>query len=76
MVPEWRAKYLDYKVSKLDFSMSHRTDDEYLDWQEEGEGHRSCPPKDTPKSAYAVFSTARSYLSWRVPLAIDAILLR
>lgn len=75
LVPEWRAKYLDYKVSKLDFTMSYRTNKAYIDWQEEGEGHCSRPTEDTPQSARAIFSTARSYPPWRVAVAIDAILL-
>lgn len=72
LVPEWRAKYLDYKVRLnsvlpgLESVLTAYT----IGRQEEGQGDYSCPSFGSSESSNSVFSSSYSFLPRR---DIDAI---
>lgn len=77
LVPEWRAKYLDYKVRlPLHYFPVYRSKSltmYYVDWQEESEGGYSRPPPGPSKSSHPILPPAGSSLPWRSSSFADAL---
>lgn len=74
MVPEWRAKYLDYKVRLRSVPLALESSlTAPIGWQEEGQGDYSCPSSSSSEPSYPIISSTSYFLSRRETSVPDAL---